>query len=115
MVRRRETGFELTVDRGRLFFGLIHFWPGNAIAVRSRQPLPLNVWSLLVATYDGSSRAAGLRLYLNGVQLDTEIVRDHLYKDITYDKAAGDNVGEQPRLTIGARFRDSGFQERPDR
>ena len=42
--------------------------------------------------------------------LDTEIVRDHLYKDITYDRAAGDNVGEQPRLTIGARFRDSGFK-----
>ena len=103
-------GFELTVDHGRLFFGLIHFWPGNAIAVRSRQPLPLNVWSSIVVTYDGSSRAAGLRLYLNGVPLDTEIVRDHLYKDITYDKAAGDNVGEQPRLTIGARFRDSGFK-----
>jgi hypothetical protein len=103
-------GFELTVDHGRLFFGLIHFWPGNAIAVRSRQPLPLNVWSSIVVTYDGSSRAAGLHLFLNGVPLDTEIVRDHLYKDITYDKAAGDNVGEQPRLTIGARFRDSGFK-----
>ena len=34
-------GFELTLDRGRPFFGLIHFWPGNAIAVRARQPLPL--------------------------------------------------------------------------
>ena len=28
-------GFELTLDRGRPFFGLIHFWPGNAIAVRA--------------------------------------------------------------------------------
>jgi hypothetical protein len=35
-------GFELTLDHGRPFFGLIHFWPGNAIAVRARQPLPLN-------------------------------------------------------------------------
>ena len=38
------------------------------------------------------------------------MIRDRLYKDITYDPAAGDNVGEQPRLTIGARFRDSGFK-----
>src|SRR4026208_349136 len=38
-------GFELTLDRGRVFFGLIHFWPGNAIAVRSRLLLPLNAWS----------------------------------------------------------------------
>ena len=30
-------GFELTLDHGRPFFGLIHFWPGNAIAVRARR------------------------------------------------------------------------------
>jgi hypothetical protein len=103
-------GFELTLDQGRVWFGLIHFWPGNAIAVRSRVPLPLNAWSSLIVTYDGSSRAAGIGLYLNGVRLDPEVVRDRLYKDITYDRAAGDNVTEQPRLTIGARFRDSGFK-----
>ena len=103
-------GFELTLDHGRVFFGLIHFWPGNAIAVRSLQPLPLNAWSSLTVTYDGSSRAGGIGIYLNGVRLATEVIRDHLYKDITYDRAAGDNVNEQPRLTIGARFRDSGFK-----
>ena len=103
-------GFELTLDQGRVFFGLVHFWPGNAIAVRSRQPLPLNAWSSLTLTYDGSSRAGGLRVYLDGQPLATDVVRDRLYKDITYDKAAGDNVAEQPRLTIGARFRDSGFK-----
>ncbi|MGB2714253.1 MAG: DUF1553 domain-containing protein [Vicinamibacterales bacterium] len=103
-------GFELTLDHGRPFVGLIHFWPGNAIAVRARQPLPLNAWSQLVVTYDGSSRAAGIRIYLNGQALETEVVRDRLYKDITYNRTAGDNVPEQPRLTIGARFRDSGFK-----
>jgi hypothetical protein len=103
-------GFELTLDHGRVFFGLIHFWPGNAIAVRSRLPLPLNAWSSLVVTYDGSGWAAGIGIYLNGARLAVDVVRDHLYKDITYDRAAGDNVNEQPRLTIGARFRDSGFK-----
>src|SRR5262249_39849169 len=76
----------------------------------SRQPLPLGAWSTVAITYDGSSRASGIRLYENGVAVETEIVRDHLYKDITYNPAAGDNVTEQPRLTIGARFRDSGFK-----
>src|SRR6185503_3826972 len=103
-------GFELTLDHGRVFFGLIHFWPGNAVAVRSRQPLPLGVWSTVTVTYDGSSRASGISLYVNGGAIEAEVVRDHLYKDITYDRAAGDNVDEQPRLTIGARFRDSGFK-----
>ena len=40
-------GFELTLDHGRPFFGLIHFWPGNAVAVRARQALPMNEWSRL--------------------------------------------------------------------
>jgi len=102
-------GYELTLDHGRVFFGLIHFWPGNAIAVRSRQPLPLGAWSTVAITYDGSSRASGIRLYANGVAIEAEVVRDHLYKDVTYDPAS-DNVNEPPRLTIGARFRDSGFK-----
>jgi hypothetical protein len=103
-------GFELTLDHGRPFFGLIHFWPGNAIAVRAVQPLPLDAWSHLVVSYDGSSRASGIRLYVNGRPLASEIVRDRLFKDITYNKAAGDEVAEHPRFTIGARFRDSGFR-----
>ena len=103
-------GFELTLDHERPFFGLIHFWPGNAVAVRSRTPLPLGAWSRLVITYDGSSRAGGIRLFLNGVPLASDVVRDRLFKDITYDKARGDNVTEQPPFTVGARFRDSGFK-----
>jgi len=103
-------GFELTLDRGRPFFGLIHFWPGNAIAVRARRSLPVNEWSRLVVTYDGSSRASGIRLYLNGTPLETDVVRDRLYKDISYRREAGDRSADTHPLTIGARFRDSGFK-----
>jgi len=103
-------GFELTLHEGRPFFGLIHFWPGNAIAVRAREPLPLGQWSRLVATYDGSSRASGLRMYLNGRPLETEVVRDHLYKDITYTREAGERSQARQPLTVAARFRDSGFK-----
>ena len=38
------------------------------------------------------------------------MVRDRLYKDITYRQAAGDDAKEPPTLTLGARFRDSGFK-----
>jgi hypothetical protein len=103
-------GFELTLDRGRPFFGLIHFWPGNAIAVRARQPLPLNTWSRLVVAYDGSSRAAGIRMYVDGVRIETDVVRDRLYKDISYRREAGDRSSDTHPLTLGARFRDSGFK-----
>ena len=102
-------GFELTLDHGRPFFGLIHFWPGNAIAVGATTALPLNEWSRLTVTYDGSSRAAGITLYLDGARLATEVVRDRLTKDITYRREAGDQ-SDKPQLTLAARFRDSGFK-----
>ena len=103
-------GFELTLDHGRPFFGLIHFWPGNAVAVRAKRSLPLDAWSQLVVTYDGSSRAAGIRLYLDGALLETDVVRDHLFKDISYRREAGDRSADTHPFTIGARFRDTGFK-----
>jgi hypothetical protein len=102
-------GFELTLDHGRPFVGLIHFWPGNAIAIRATRALPLNEWSRITVTYDGSSRAEGLRLYLDGASLATEVVRNRLIKDITYRREVGDQ-SEQPPLMLAARFRDGGFK-----
>ena len=103
-------GFELVLDHGKPFFGLIHFWPGNATAVRARQALPTNEWSQVAVTYDGSSRAAGIHLYLNGAPLETEVVRDHLYKDIVHRSEWGDGEAGNIRLTLAGRFRDSGFR-----
>jgi hypothetical protein len=103
-------GYELVLDHGRPFFGLIHFWPGNAIGVRANQTLPTNEWSHVAVTYDGSSRAAGVRLYLNGARLETDTVRDNLYKDIAHRKEWGDSDVDNIHLTLAARFRDSGFK-----
>jgi hypothetical protein len=55
-------GYELVLESMRPAFALVHFWPGNALQVRAREPLPLDMWSHLTITYDGSSRASGLRL-----------------------------------------------------
>jgi hypothetical protein len=103
-------GYELVLDHGQPFFGLIHFWPGNAIAVRAKQAIRTNEWSQIVVTYDGSSRAAGLHLYLNGAPLETEVVRDNLFKDITHRAAWGDGEVGGIQLTLAARFRDNGFK-----
>ena len=54
-------------------------------------------------TYDGSSRASGLAIYLDGRAAECEVVRDNLYKEITGGGAA--------TLDVGQRFRDRGFKE----
>ena len=59
-------GYQLLIEDGKLSVGLIHFWPGNAIGIRAREPVPLNQWIHVAITYDGSSRAGGLALYVDG-------------------------------------------------
>ncbi len=95
-------GYELLIEEGRLKWSLIHFWPGNAISIRARQPLKTGGWQHVTATYDGSSRASGLRLFVNGKPAETEIIRDSLTK--TIQGGGGDNIA------LGERFRDRGFK-----
>src|SRR5207248_7135903 len=83
--------------------GLHHQWPGDSLKIRSQAAIPSNQWTHVAFTYDGSSRAAGLRIFLNGRPAEVEVICDKLRKDLTY--AAGD-----PELAIGYRFRDSGFK-----
>ncbi|MDP7203958.1 MAG: DUF1553 domain-containing protein [Pirellulaceae bacterium] len=94
-------GYQMLLEEGRLSASLIHFWPGNAIRVRTRAPIPLQQWLHVTMTYDGSSRAAGLKIWIDGQAAETEIVRDNLYKNIS--GGGGDTI------TIGERFRDNGF------
>ncbi len=97
-------GYELILENGRPTVGLIHMWPGNAIKVRSREPLSTNSWAHVTVTYDGSSRAAGVALYVNGAPVAVDVVRDGLWKDFTYG-------GGEPDVSIGFRMRDNGFKE----
>ncbi len=95
-------GYQLLLEDGKPSFSLIHFWPGNAIRVRSQEPLPVGEFVHLGITYDGSSRADGVQLFLNGEAMDTESVQDLLTKNIT--------GGGHDQIAIGARFRDIGFK-----
>jgi hypothetical protein len=94
-------GYQLLLENGHASFALIHFWPGNALKVRTREKLPLQEWLQLGITYDGSSRANGVQLYRDGQPLELETVRDSLFKD---------SANGVP-LTLAARFRGRGFKD----
>jgi hypothetical protein len=95
-------GYQLLIEDGRLSAALVHFWPGNAISIRTREKVPVGQWVQVDMTYDGSSRASGLAIYLDGRAAECEVVRDNLFKDITGDGAS--------TLDVGQRFRDRGFK-----
>ncbi|TWT97721.1 Planctomycete cytochrome C [Botrimarina colliarenosi] len=97
-------GWDLTIEAGHVASRMYRVWPGNAIGVRSVEPIPQSEWVHVTATYDGSSQAAGLRLFLNGRELAVTVVRDGLKK-----KTNG-VVGHRRSLVVGQRFRDRGFE-----
>ncbi|MDB5309792.1 MAG: Planctomycete cytochrome [Gemmataceae bacterium] len=95
-------GYELLLENGKVAVGLHHMWPGNSLKVVTKAAIPVNAWTHVTATYDGSSTAAGVTVYVDGRPAEVEVVRDKLTKDITY--------GGEPNLAIGHRFRDNGFK-----
>ncbi len=95
-------GYELLVDQGHLQWSLIHFWPGDAASVRMKEPLPLGTWTHVTVTSDGSGKASGLQIFIDGHPAVTTTVRDSLTREIT--GGGGDTI------TIGERFRDHGFK-----
>ncbi len=96
-------GYELLLEDGHIAFGLHHMWPGNSLKIRTTSAVPIDRWTHIAATYDGSSTAAGMKVFVNGEAATLDVVRDKLTKDITYG-------GAEPNLAIGFRFRDNGFK-----
>lgn len=95
-------GYELLIEDGRLKWSLIHFWPGNAASIAAETPLTPGEWTHVVVSSDGSSRAAGLAMFVNGQPASTVIIKDQLSREIT--GGGGDNIA------LGERFRDRGFK-----
>jgi Protein of unknown function (DUF1553)/Protein of unknown function (DUF1549)/Planctomycete cytochrome C/Concanavalin A-like lectin/glucanases superfamily len=89
------TGLEISLDDPnrrerslRIAVRLASRWPEDAIEIRSREQALTSIYVSIkdmgtpghhiVLNYDGSGKAAGLKLYLDGKPVDMEIVRDRL-------------------------------------
>ena len=95
-------GYELLIEDGKLKWSLIHFWPGNAISIRTKENIPLKQWLQVIVTYDGSSRADGLKIFVDGKLAAVDVIKDNLTKTI-----AG---GGHDNISLGERMRDRGFK-----
>jgi hypothetical protein len=76
------SGYALHLEQGRLAFDMKHSRAGNVLRVVARQALPIRQWSQVTLVYDGSSRAEGVTLYLNGKPLVVDIERNNLTRTI---------------------------------
>lgn len=95
-------GYEcVQLDDGRLSFRLIYVWPDNAIELETLEKLPVGRWTHITMAYDGTSRAAGLQIYLNGKPARVRVMTDHLTQGIIFGKNRTNFYGSSPNLGIG--------------
>jgi uncharacterized protein DUF1553/uncharacterized protein DUF1549/concanavalin A-like lectin/glucanase superfamily protein/cytochrome c len=70
---------------GRLTIRLASDTPAGAIEIRTRERLRFGDWHHVALTYDGSGKAAGVRLYVAGAPAAVDVVRDNLAGPIATD------------------------------
>jgi mono/diheme cytochrome c family protein len=75
-------GWDLWVQGNRIGTHLINRWPQDALKVISRDPLTAGRWNHVFVTYDGSARASGVRLYVNGIPQKKSVEADSLKQSI---------------------------------
>src|SRR5205807_1595579 len=71
-------GYGLFLKDGHLSASLTQRWLDDGVRLESEAAVPLNRWSHVVLSYDGSRLAGGVRLYLDGQPLKTKILLDYM-------------------------------------
>jgi len=92
-------GFDLMIVKNKPIVHLVHQWNSNAISVTTKTQLDRNQWQHLFVTYDGSSLASGVKIYVDGKAQPLEI---------EFDRLSGSIQTEQP-LRIGRRSTSAAF------
>ncbi|AXT60553.1 DUF1553 domain-containing protein [Aquimarina sp. AD10] len=98
-------GYHLKIVDNKLEILMAHTGPDNAIKEHTKIEIPKDVWTHFAVTYDGSSKATGYKVYMNGKELETEVIVDNLYKNILFGRK------KEPALQFGARLRGKGIPD----
>ena len=97
-------GYELHIRKdGTLSASINHTWPANSIEVHTKEKLSAGKWIHLAMTYDGSSRAQGVKLFIDGTVKSVKIITDNLKQSILYSGKEKAVSGSAGNLQIGKR------------
>jgi len=95
----RRRGFEVIWQKGRFQINLVSKWGTDAIELVTQEPVSSKKWHHLVVSHDGTRRAEGVRVFLDGMPAATKTMTDTL---------KGPTACSEP-LRIGRRDANLGF------
>jgi hypothetical protein len=96
------SGYTLSLENGRLHWTMAKEFPGCAASIASAESIPTGEWTHITVTNDGSRKASGLKIFINGAPATTTVICDSFTKEITL----GETIvlaakGSQPGLRGG--------------
>ncbi|MDG2123261.1 MAG: DUF1553 domain-containing protein, partial [Verrucomicrobiales bacterium] len=94
-------GFDLWLQAGQVGTHIVHEWPDKALKVVSKEKLKAEVWQHVVVGYDGSGKANGVAIYIDGKKAGNAVEKDGLKKEQTIATAVPLRLG---RRDNGAEF-----------
>ena len=71
-------GWDISLQGRQVAVHLIHNWPKDAIKLVTKEKLPAKAWSHVLISYDGSGKAAGFTVYVDGKKAETAVDVDAL-------------------------------------
>ncbi len=110
----RNYGYDLSVYKGRLSFEM-NGYPNTGIKIVTSNKVVANrKWHHFFVTYDGSGRANGVNLYVNGIRQEKDILKDAPSRRARFfvntPLTLGSRAGK--KVLIGAKFDEFMFYDR---
>jgi mono/diheme cytochrome c family protein len=75
-------GWDMWMEGGRVGGHIINQWPDDALKSVARDPVPTGRWVHVLVTYDGSSKAEGIKVYYDGESKPMNITTNSLKNTI---------------------------------
>lgn len=75
-------GWDIWLEGNRVGCHVIHTWPENAVKVVANEPLAVGQWTHVCVTYDGSAKAAGIQIFVDGRPRPVSVQADRLSETI---------------------------------
>jgi cytochrome c553 len=96
-------GYELSMANGKLTYSITHLAPTEMLQVATKENIPTGRWVHITSTYDGSSKAEGMHLYVDGKERPVEIEHDQLTRS-SFPRAVNSQFGSYFGLAAGVNF-----------
>ncbi|MEZ5303302.1 MAG: DUF1553 domain-containing protein, partial [Verrucomicrobiales bacterium] len=84
-VDKAYRGYDFWVQNRQIGTHIVSAWPDNALKVVSKQALEPGKWQHVAVVYDGSAKAAGVRIYIDGKLTENAVEQDSLKDSIITD------------------------------